>query len=231
MAKKQYFLIIDTETTKDDTVADFGAVLCDRNGNVEKTLGILLKGHFDEKELFYTPESGFWGREGAIKRRAHYVQLLENGTRNMASVTGVNRWLEQVAAKYNPTLCAYNLAFDLGKMRNTGIDVNLFPNRFCLWHAAIGNICESKAFKKFALENHCFNNRTELANMTMQTNAEVVAGFLQGMLTNEPHTALEDALDYELPILKAIVKKAKWQEKIKAYNWRDFQVKNHFQPK
>lgn len=231
MAKKQYFLIIDTETTNEDTVADFGAVLCDRFGNVEKTLGILVKDHFDTKELFYTPESGFWGREGAIKRREHYVKLLETGARSMATVTGINRWLEQVAAKYNPTLTAYNLAFDVDKMRKTGIDVNLFPNRFCLWHAAVGNICESKAFKEFALMEHAFNNKTEKGNMTIQTNAEIVCGFLNGEFITEPHTSLEDALDFELPILQAVLKKSKWREKIKPYNWRDFQVRNHFTAK
>jgi hypothetical protein len=39
---------------------------------------------------------------------------------------------------------------------------------------------------------------------------------------------LEDALDFELPILANIIKKKGWKEKIKAYNWREAQVKDHF---
>jgi hypothetical protein len=31
-----------------------------------------------------------------------------------------------------------------------------------------------------------------------------------------------------LPILTNIVKKKNWQQKIKGYNWADFQVKDHF---
>jgi hypothetical protein len=31
-----------------------------------------------------------------------------------------------------------------------------------------------------------------------------------------------------LPILANIIKKRDWQDKVTAYNWQDFQVKNHF---
>jgi len=62
----------------------------------------------------------------------------------------------------------------------------------------------------------------------MKTNAEVVCGFINNNLLTEPHTALEDARDFELPILTNIVKKKNWQQKIKGYNWTDFQVKDHF---
>ena len=34
MAKRDYFLIVDTETTQTDMVADFGAIICDRKGNI-----------------------------------------------------------------------------------------------------------------------------------------------------------------------------------------------------
>jgi len=42
----------------------------------------------------------------------------------------------------------------------------------------------------------------------------------------EPHTALEDARDFELPILLNILKKRDWQDNIKPYDWKDFQAKN-----
>jgi hypothetical protein len=231
MAKKQYFLIVDTETTVNNTVADFGAVVCDRQGNVVKTCGILVRDHFDAMDLFYTPEAGFWGKQGAVKRREHYVELLNNGTRTMGSVGAINRWLEKVNALYSPELTAYNLPFDVDKCRNTGIDLNMFSSRFCLWAASVGNICKTKKFKQFALENHAFNNVTPHGNMTLKTNAEIVAGFISGVFTEEPHTALEDAIDFELPILANIIKKRDWKEKIEAYSWRDFQVKDNFSAK
>ena len=64
--------------------------------------------------------------------------------------------------------------------------------------------------------------------MTFKTNAEIVCGFINNNFIEEPHTALEDARDFELPILREVIKKRNWKEKITPYNWRNFQVKNHF---
>ena len=69
---------------------------------------------------------------------------------------------------------------------------------------------------------------TQFGNMTFKTNAEMVCGFIQGEFKTEPHTALEDARDFELPILREIIKKKDWREKITPYNWREFQTKDHF---
>lgn len=232
MAKKQYFMIIDTETAIDDTVADFGAVVCDRKGVIQAQCGVLVKGVFDEKELFYNPvDNGFWGKRAAEKRKENYMKMLESGTRMAASTNAINNWIAKAIGKYDPTLTAYNIAFDDGKCRNTGIDLNGFKDRFCLWHAAVGNICKTKGFKQFVLENHRFNPPTEKGNMTLQTNAEVVAGYLNGSITDEPHTALEDAIGWELPILKHIIQKRDWREKLVPYAWNHFQVKDHYGPK
>lgn len=229
MAKKKFYLIVDVETTKDDTVADFGALVVDTKGEIFKQCAVLVKGHFDDKELFYIPaDTGFWGKLAAENRKQDYIKMLNEGSRMLASVAAINRWLEQVKGKYNPILTAYNLAFDTDKCQKTQIDLNMFSDRFCLWHAAVGNICQTRAYKQFILDNHAFRPPTELGNMAYITNAEVVTGFLNGKITNEPHTAIEDAIGYELPILSHILKKKKWREKIVPYNWREFQVKDHF---
>lgn len=232
MAQKQFFAIVDTETTINDTVADLGIVICDRHGNIVKQMGVMVKGHFDAMELFYNPaDTGFWGKAAAEKRKGMYVEMLNNGSRMLASVAAVNNWISKAIGQYDPILTAYNLPFDTDKCAKTGIDLTGFKDRFCLWAAAVGNICNKKAFKQFALENHAFNAPTEKGNMTFQTNAEIVAGFLAGEFTKEPHTALEDAVYFELPILKHIVSKRKWRDNIKPYNWRDFQVKDHYSAK
>ncbi len=44
MAKKQFFLILDTETTIENTVADIGIVIADRQGNIHKEMAVLIKG-------------------------------------------------------------------------------------------------------------------------------------------------------------------------------------------
>lgn len=232
MAKKQYFAILDTETTMENTVADFAIIICDREGKIYNQCAVLVQGHYGNFELFHDKNANdIWGYGGLEKRKLAYKNMLDSGTRMLASVNAVNKWIQQAIGKYNPSLTAYNLAFDLDKCKNTAIDLSGFTDKFCLWQAAVGNICKTKQYRQFVLEKHGFNSRTEFGNMTMKTNAEMVAGFITGNLTDEPHTALEDARDFELPILREIVKKKKWKEKITPYNWREFQVKDLFQAK
>jgi len=229
MARKQFFAILDTETTINDTVADFAIVICDREGNIYNQCSVLVHGHYDAMELFHDKNTNdIWGYAGLQKRKAQYSAMLDSGVRMLASVNAINRWINQAIGKYNPTLTAYNLAFDLSKCANTGIDLSVFNNKFCLWQAAVGNICHTKKFRQFALDNHQFNPATKHGNMTFKTNAEVVCGFLNNNIIDEPHTALEDARDFELPILVNILKKRDWQNKIIPYDWKQFQVKDHY---
>lgn len=226
---KQFFAILDTETTIRDTVADIGIAIVDRAGTVHKQMAVLVRGEYDDTELFYdSRKTGIWSLEYARQKRASYDKMLESGIRTLASVAAINSWIAKAIAVYNPTLTAYNLAFDVSKCGNTGIDINGFQNRFCLWQAAVGNICNSRQYKQFVLDNHLFNKPTDKGNMTFQTNAEVVCGFITGTLIDEPHTAIEDAINFELPILTHILKKSNWKTKITPYDWNSFQVRNHF---
>ena len=232
MAKKQYFCILDTETTINDTVADFAMIIVDRSGKIHNQCAVLINGHYNNFELFHDKVANdIWGYEGLIKRKSNYVNMLDNGTRMLASTNAVNRWINQAIGKYNPVLTAYNLAFDKSKCANTLIDLSGFSDSFCLWSAAVGNICNKKDYREFALQNHAFNKVTVQGNMTFQTNAEIVCGFINGEFIKEPHTALEDARDFELPILQTVIKKRNWRDNIKPYNWRDFQTKNWFTAK
>lgn len=229
MSKKQFFLVVDTETTITDKVADFGAVICDRKGEIFAQCGILIRDVFGVDDLFYDKNaSGLWSRASINRRTEAYNNMLNTGSRMLASVNAVNRWLEKVNAKYQPELTAYNLAFDQSKCQNTGIDLTMFAKRFCLWGAAVGNICNTKQYRQFVLQNHLFNAPTEKRNMTFSTTAEAVTGYLTGSMTDEPHTSVEDIIGYELPTLVHIMKKKGWREKSIAYNWRLHQVKDHF---
>jgi len=236
MTKKHFFIIVDTETTVEDTVVDFGAIVCDRKGRVYKQCAVLVNGIFGEVALFYRnaeKPGSIWSPQGRDARFTAYQNMLEEGTRMMASVAAVNRWLEKVKGEFDPTLTAYNLAFDVGKCANTGIDLSMFSERFCLWHAADAKWGTSKKYLQFVLENHLFNPPTELGNMSYKTKAEIMARFLQGDNSlSEPHTALEDALYFELPILQQLVKSTKREDYMnpKAYNWRSRQVKDWFKP-
>lgn len=224
----QHYIIVDTETTCEDTVADFGAIVCNSKGNIVDQYSALVYGQFDRVDLFYMTNGKSWSRDAASRKRELYNQMMIDGRRVMASPMAINRWLQSVNSKYQPTLTAYNLAFDAVKCRDTAIDIDQFSDKFCLWHAAVGNICNTKRYRQFVCDNHLFNKPTEKQNMTFQTNAEAVFGFINGSIITEPHTAIEDARDFELPILKNIAAKKAWREKIKVYAWQDFQVCNHF---
>ena len=229
MAKKQFFAILDTETTMENTVADFAIVIVDRHGKIYNQCAVMVKDHYGKFELFHDKAANdIWGYGGLERRKNNYVNMLNSGKRMLASVNAINNWIQQAIGKYNPSLTAYNLAFDKDKCEKTGIDLSAFNSEFCLWQAAVGNICKTKMFRQFALENHGFNSVTGQGNMTFKTNAEIVCGFIKGEFKEEPHTALEDARDFELPILQEIIKKKNWREKITPYNWREFQVKDNF---
>jgi hypothetical protein len=232
MAKKQYFAICDTETTMANTVADFAIIICDREGIIYNQCAVLVNEHYGNFELFHDKAANdIWGYAGLEKRKANYVSMLDSGSRMLASVNAINKWINQAIGKYSPSLTAYNLAFDKDKCKNTGIDLSGFSNEFCLWQASVGNICNSKQYRSFVLENHAFNKPTGSGNMTFSTTAETVCGFVKGEYIDEPHTALEDARDFELPVLVQVLKKSKWREKITPYNWRAFQVNQHFAAK
>jgi hypothetical protein len=229
MAKKNYYLIVDTETTDDDCVYDFGAVVVDSKGVIQTSCAIIIAENVD-KGLFFDPTAkGIWSKVYAAEKKAKYAGMLEAGSRMLASSNAVNRWLEKVNAKYAPMLTAYNIAFDRSKCANSNIDLSIFPQSFCLWHLATEMFAKTKAYREMVLQNHYFGNRTQLGNMGYKTNAEVMAHFVTGQYSDEPHTALEDAQFYELPILLACIKRKDWKKKIGvAYNWRNFQLKDNF---
>ena len=230
MAKKEYYAIVDTETTNTDKVFDIAIIIVDRKGNIHQQMAVIVSDYVND-DLFYDNNNPIWSNQNAIKKKEEYMAMVNNGQRMIASVNAVNRWIDKAIAKYNPILTAYNMAFDAGKCQNSGIDLNGFQNRFCLWHTAVNVFANTRNFKAFVLENHYFGNRTKHGNMVMKTNAEMMAHFITGDNQLEPHTALEDAIYFELPILKAIVNKKNWKTKTeKAFNWKDFVMKNHFKP-
>lgn len=238
MAKKDFFLIIDTETTLDNKVADFAAVVCDRNGRIYTQCAILINGIFTDSEnhpLFHDPklvDNSLWARNNLEARYRLYNEMAASGQRMLASVSAINRWLDKVKTEYDPYLTAYNLAFDADKMNKTGIDQVQFVKRFCLWHAAFSKYAHTKKYRQFCLDVLAFNPATKHGNMSYKTNAEVMTRFVTGnpTLEDEPHTALEDVIGYEMPILVDIVKKSKKAEWLnpKPFNWREVQVKDAF---
>ena len=186
MNKKHFYLIVDTETTNDNLVADFGAVVVDRQGKVWAEFGALLD------------DSNFHFALGSKKKvQAKYDRLMELGYRCDATVAYINNWLGFIRETFDPTLTAYNIGFDMGKCRNTGIDLDQFTDRFCLLKLAKTAIVETEAYQNWAISNKMLTATLKKPS----AKADAVAKYLDPTLPDEPHTALEDARDYEALIL------------------------------
>ena len=191
--KKHYYLIVDCETTGDQRVADFGAVVVDRKNNIVSSLGVLVDGIFGSVDFH-------WSLGNPKLTEKKYRNWLASGQRAVASVAFINRWLAEVARTFEPVLTAYNIGFDWGKCRNTDIDLSLFGQRFDLMMAARTVIVPTNEYQAACRQNGWFTEGGKLSSK-----ADHVARFLDPTLPAEPHTALEDARDYESVILNAII--------------------------
>ena len=230
MAQKQFFLLVDTETTEKDTVADFAAIIVDRKGVIHKQIAVLVAGHFGNFKLFHDVNSSeeIWTLAGLKRRNELYKNMLNSGDRMMASPLGINKWIKQAFEAYpNLVFTAYNASFDLGKMANTGIETQGFSDIFCLWKAAASKLSKDKRYIR-----HCLNRKWLTAKFNFRTNAEAVAEYAVGHeLPPEPHTALEDVIHYELPILLWLIKSKSYKKYSQnGYNWREWQLQNLVEP-
>ena len=153
--KKDYFLIVDTETTMTDKVVDFGAIIVDRKGEIYSSCAVLIMPLYGDRKnnpLFFNEQQGeLWSKKSLDSRYQKYDNMLDKGIRTLASVNAVNRWLENVNGKYSPILTAYNIAFDKGKCRNTDIDLGIFNQSFCLMKSAQDKYMTKKPYLNFIL--------------------------------------------------------------------------------
>jgi len=208
---RHFYLIVDTETTKKQTVADFGAVVVTKQGQIVEQFGAMVHGHFGTLPLFSDPSadpSAFWSEQSAQRRAKKYDEMLESGERSISSVGLINQWLAGINARYNPVLTAYNIAFDFGKCRNTRINLGIFNSRFCLMKAAKREIGPLAEYQEF-----CRAYGLVTARGNVRHTADAMAKFVNfsseryGLMDDEPHTALEDARDYEALILQRLLSK------------------------
>ena len=201
MNKKHFYLIVDTETTNQNLVADFGAVVVDRGGKVWAEFGALL----DDSDFHFA-----LGSKKAVQ--AKYKQITALGYRCNASVAYINNWLAFIRDTFNPTLTAYNIGFDMGKCRNTGINLDQFKNRFDLLALSKKAIVSTDEYATWAYANNALTPTLGKPSAS----ADFVARYLDNTLPPEPHTALEDARDYEALILSYCIHSPRTRSEILA---------------
>jgi len=202
---RHFYLIVDTETNMAQKVADFGAVIVTKQGEIVERFGAMVLGHFGKLPLFSDPaleDSELWSEQSAKRREKDYYSMLETGERSISSVGLINQWLVRVNAQYTPVLTAYQLSFDLGKCRNTRINLGIFKQSFCLMKAAKKQLGTLAEYHEFCQTNGFLTKKKRIPSTTAETMARFIFG---ADLEDEPHTALEDAQFYEAPIMTKIL--------------------------
>lgn len=209
MSEEQFFLIIDTETAgqTDQTVADFGAVLVDADtGFIKNQIGVFVyEEYIGGRDLFYrkdVPPEHFWSKRRAKLRKIEAEEMVKTGQRWIGAIAKINEWLTEINAKYSPIFTAYNWPFDRTVCRRSGINIdiakNIDSNSWCLLQRSRKTFLSDIEYLDWAAEKG-FTTETGRIQCTANSVAQFL--FRDEDYPPEPHTSLEDARDYEAPIL------------------------------
>lgn len=209
MARKIRFLIIDTKVAADGAIVDFGAMVCDRQGNITGDFAVLVANEPKGRQSTNYDVDAKLGTKLElldVHQRQDYERMLGDGSRRLASIAEINHWLTRIYATFNyPILAAYNLSYELDKLKKMGIDVSEFVERICIRDAADTFFAESKKFKTFTNDNL-------LGTHPPVSNLHTMASFASGkILPPESNKAIEDLMTYALPTLTAIVNQRQWR--------------------
>lgn len=216
---KDFYMVIDTETTAHRLVYDVGAVITDKKGTIHETFSAVVAEVFfgmpDEMETAYYKE----------KKPLYYTKIGKLQTQ-VLSFFDIQQKLIQLIDKYNiKAVCAYNAKFDMDVLNNTiryltGYQTQyFFPQNtliYCIWGMACETLCRQKAYIKYSIENRFI---TSAGNM--KTNAESVYCYIiQDRTFNEEHMALEDTYIETVILAKCFLKHKRMSRKIIIHPWK-----------
>ena len=206
MSTRKLYMVLDTETvTSARTVFDLGYRIIDRKGNVYET------GSYVVSETVATVDGIVsMVTDSFTKTKApRYIMSLicETGEFTMVDFATMRETINDVIARYNPVLAAYNITFDLNALNKTsqkllGVDFfDRMPELFDIWAAAMSTICKAARYIQFIADNGI---TTDKGNP--QTGAEAVYKFITGNTDfEEAHTAAADC-EIEAEIFAACLK-------------------------
>lgn len=190
MAKKKFYMILDTETCG-NMVFDYGYVVIDRKGNQVAEGSFVCAEYMDNPEvlnMFHDPFT-------KTKIAQYYFSLYKNNEAFTAlSFTEIRDNINRVQQAFNATVCAYNAAFDVKHLDKTakefGYD-SFFENEVIymdIWNMALSVLCNSKNYLQF-----CWEKGFVTAKGHPQTGAEAVYCYLiNDPYFEEKHTARAD---------------------------------------
>ena len=222
MRKKEWYLIIDTETCntlEQPLPYDIGYAICDRYGNIVVERSYMVAEMFIEhKDLM---KSAYFA-----EKIPQYWEDFKNGMREMKTLLNIRKQIHADMKQYNvKKVGAYNMGFDKRALNN---DVRycsksffrwFFPfgtEYFCIWHMACQTILNTTSYIKFALQNGLVSDKDNIL-----TSAECCYKFLKKNVDFvEEHKGLED-VRIEVEILaECYATHKKMNKEINSACWR-----------
>jgi hypothetical protein len=222
MARRKFFLVIDTETCntiEQPMPYDIGYAICDRHGNIyERRSFVVAEMFLDHKDLM---QSAYYAN-----KLPQYWEDIKNGTREVKSIFNIRKQIKADMKKYRVRqVGAYNMGFDKRALNNIIRYCSksfirwFFPfgtEYFCIWHMACQVILSQKSYINFALKNGLVTPSDNIV-----TSAEACYKFLTKRVDFvESHTGLED-VEIEVEIMAKCYKMHKKLDKsINSACWR-----------
>ena len=227
--KKEYFLIIDTETANDidqPLPYDIGYAICDRQGNIYLARSFVVAEIFlDYQDLM---QSAYYA-----EKIPQYWEDIKKGIRKVAPILKIRKQLHADMKEYNvKTVGAYNMGFDKKALNNVTRYCSksfvrwFFPygtEYICIWHMACQVLMDSMNYVRFCHKNGLVKEETG----NIMTSAETCYKYIKNKVDFiEEHTGLED-VRIEIEILAKCFKTHKKMDKgINSLCWRIPQKKN-----
>lgn len=196
MPKKNYYLVIDTETAnglEQPLVYDVGFAIIDKKGNIYETFSYIVYDIFCQmKDLMQTAYYA--------EKISQYEQDLKDGKRIIATFDTIRRKVWEILAKYQITaVIAHNARFDLNALNTTQRYLTkskyryFFPYNTQIWDSLA--MAKSTIAKQVIYKMWCKERGYITRNGQPRLTAEILYRFITHDETfNESHTALEDVL-------------------------------------
>lgn len=227
MRKKEYFLVLDTETCntlEQPLPYDLGYAICDRQGNIYLEKSFVIADIFCD--LTETMKSAYYA-----EKIPQYWDDLKSGKRVLKTFWAVRKELVADMKKYNvKKVGAYNMAFDKRALNTLIRYISkswlrwFFPfgtEYFCIWNMACDTLLSKNSYIDFALKNGLVSN---VGNI--KTSAESAYKYITNKTDFvESHTGLEDVKIEVAIMAECFRQKKKMDTSVNPACWQKVQKK------
>lgn len=178
MSNKKFFMVLDTETFGAKKVFDLGYSVIDRDGKVYEQGSFIVHDFFEDEDSIRE----FIHDEFCAKNAQIYLSALANGNEEfkICNFKDIRSEVNEVLKRYDATVCAYNVAFDLRALDKTTALLLCEPNFFTqdikvidIWAAALSTMCVTLPYLKFVTDNGLYTDKGN-----PKTSAESVYRFI-----------------------------------------------------